>query len=62
MAVEFKVSAVDISEADAVPAAFSWVINAVVDLISAFVFRQSSVTQTSFFAALPFEIGLVVHL
>ena len=62
MAVLFKASAVEISAADAVPEAFCWAIRAVVDLISASVERQSRVTHTSFFAALPFEIGLVVHL
>jgi len=60
--VLFRVSAVVISEAEAVPEAFNWVIKVAVALISLSVFKQSIVTQTSFLAAEPFEIGLVVHL
>ncbi len=62
MAVEFRVSAVVISEAEAVPEAFKRVIRAAVSLISLSVFKQSIVTQTSLLAAEPFDVGLVVHL
>ena len=57
-----RVSAVVISEDEAVPEAFNWVIKVAVALISLSVFKQSMVTQTSLLAAAPFEIGLVVHL
>jgi hypothetical protein len=61
LAVLFRVSAIEISAAEAVPEAFSPAITAVVSLISLFVLMQSNVTQVSLLAAAPRAIGLFVQ-